>query len=87
MHHQTRSNNNKTNIMKREELNRIAEHFINLYYEEVANDELHDDMINEWWHQAADQYGYDFEQASEVYPEVEKHIYKMSADIRRNTKK
>ena len=68
----------KQYIMKREELNRIAAHFMNLYYEEIANDEVTDDMINEWWHQTASQYGYDFEHASEVYPEVEQYICKMS---------
>lgn len=61
--------------MKREELNQIAEHFMNLYCEEIANDDVTDDMINEWWHQTADQYGYDFEQASEVYPDIEKEIW------------
>lgn len=61
--------------MKREELNRIAAHFMNLYYEEITNDEVTDDMINEWWHQTADQYGYDFEHASEVYPDIEKEIW------------
>lgn len=64
--------------MKREELNRIAAHFMNLYHNEIANDEVTDEMINEWWHQTAAQYGYDFKQASHIYPEVEKYIYQMS---------
>lgn len=65
----------KQYIMEREELNQIAEHFMNLYCEEISNDEVTDEMINEWWHQTADQYGYDFEQASEIYPDIETEIW------------
>lgn len=61
--------------MKERILNQIVKHFFNLYKEEIERDEITDDCICEWWLNTRDQYGYDSDDGSEVYPEIEKAIW------------
>lgn len=62
--------------MKEEILNKIVNHFLDLYKEEIERDEITDDCIREWWWNTRDQYGYDSDDGSEVYPEIEKAIWR-----------
>ena len=56
--------------MKEEKLNEIVKHFLDLYKEEIERDEITDECIYEWWWDTRDQYGYDADEGSEVYPEI-----------------
>ena len=56
-------------------LNQIVKHFVELYNEDIKNDEITDDCIYEWWWYTRDQYGYDADEGSEVYAEIEKAIW------------
>lgn len=61
--------------MKEEILNKIVKHFLDLYKEEIERDEITDECIYEWWWDTRDQYGYDADEGSEVYQEIEKAIW------------
>lgn len=61
--------------MKKEILKQIVKHFLDLYKEEIENNEVTNDVIYEWWGYTRDQYGYDAEEGSDVYPEIERAIW------------
>ena len=61
--------------MKKEILKQIVRHFLDLYKEEIENDQITGEVICEWWGYTRDQYGYNAEEGSDVYPEVEKAIW------------
>lgn len=62
--------------MEKRKLDIIVKHFTEVYDEEIRNNEVTGDCINEWWWYTRDKYGYDSDEASEVYPEIEKAIFK-----------
>lgn len=61
--------------MKKDVLNQIAVHFVNLYIEDL--EEINSDMISEWWGTTCDQYGYSQENKSEVLDEIEDAVYEL----------
>lgn len=61
--------------MKEEILNKIVKNFLDLYKEEIERGEITDECIYEWWWDTRDQYGYDVDEGSEVYLEIEKAIW------------
>ena len=65
--------------MTQQILNQIAKHFVVLYSEELAKNEVTSDMIYEWWGFACDQYGYSQENKDEVIEEIEKKIWKATS--------
>lgn len=68
--------------MEKTTLQQIAEHFTQLYAEEIAANEVNDDCIHEWWTMTCDQYGYSQEDKDEVLEEVQREIWsKMVTDI------
>lgn len=61
--------------MKALDFTQIAKHFIDVYSEEVENNEVTSDMISEWWGMTCDQYGTSQENKGEVLEDIEKAIW------------
>lgn len=66
--------------MTQETLSQIAKHFVEVYSEEIENNEVTPDMIAEWWGFACDQYGYSQENKDEVIDEIESKIWCISTE-------
>lgn len=60
---------------KPEIINQAAKHFVEVYSEEIENNEVTSDMIYEWWGMTCDQYGYSQENKSDVIDEIEDAVF------------